>query len=387
MSIQRGGSFAKKKRSSQDIIGLFDHRRRMKLRIFLLVGLLAGGWLIVNVQPTSAIGQVGKKGAPNEVINLVNQLRAGRGLSPYQVNSALMASAQAHSEYQASIGSITHTGVGGSNPVGRAMSSGYGGGAKVYVSENIYGGNDASAQQAVNWWQGDAPHLTTMISPNYTDAGVGIAVGGSRVYYTLDAGYVSGSPGSGGNSSGGGGSSQSPAATAGPTVVAIHPVQIATPEADGSIVHVVQPGQALWNIAAAYKIELDELLKLNDLTKDAFIHPGDKITVRAAKGEQSTTPTSQVEISATVAVSETVASPTVVFKSADDPTNLAPLIVATITGTLAFQQGEVLPAGSTKTPSQADGPDMVLLGVGGLVVLGTSLILIGSVGRRRGSGD
>ena len=70
----------------------------------------------------------------SEVISLVNQLRTTNGLPPYQVNAALMASAQGHSNYQASIRTITHTGAGGSDPKGRAAAAGYGGGMR----ENLW---------------------------------------------------------------------------------------------------------------------------------------------------------------------------------------------------------------------------------------------------------
>ncbi|MCK5429875.1 MAG: CAP domain-containing protein, partial [Anaerolineales bacterium] len=130
--------------------------------------------------------------SPSEVIQLVNQLRKANGLPAYQVNSALMAAAQAHSEYQAAVGSVTHTGSGGSRPRDRAIAMGYGGGGAVFVSENIMGGNSMTAQKAVQWWQGDAPHLNTMLSPNYQDVGAGVAVSGSAVYITLDVGYIAG---------------------------------------------------------------------------------------------------------------------------------------------------------------------------------------------------
>lgn len=223
-----------------------------------------------------------------DVINAVNQIRASNGLPPYQINGSLMAAAQAHSDYQASIGQVTHTGQGGSNAKGRAMAAGYGGGAAVFVSENIYGGSSASAQAAVNWWMGDALHQNTMLSPNYTDAGAGVASNGSAMYYTLDVGYVSGSPGSGG--SGTGNASAVPA-----TALAFIPVQISSPEADGSIIHVVQSGQTLWTIAAAYKVTLPEILQLNNMTDTTTIFPGNKILVKAALANPSET-TTQTEI-------------------------------------------------------------------------------------------
>jgi len=349
----------------------------MKLRLFLLVCLLIGGVFSAGVQTTFATSPTGKKGGAYEVISLVNQLRAARGLAPYQANSALMAAAQAHSEYQASIGSITHSGAGGSRPADRAVAAGYGGGLKVYVSENIYGGNNASPQQAVGWWQGDSLHLTTLISPNYVDVGVGVAVGGNTVYYTLDAGYVSGSPGNPPSNSSAG---SSPVATSRPAVAAIIPIQVATPAADGSIVHIVQQGQALWNIAAAYKIELSELLALNGLTKDTFIYPGDKIIVRQAKS--TPTATLQTEINPTA---QTAELGTVSIFSGGSMTTTGKLTVGIkpeIAAKTTLQtDGMILPGEGKPAPEKSQ-PDFVLLAIGGLVILGTSLILIGSLGRR-----
>ncbi len=62
---------------------------------------------------------------------------------------------------------------------------------------------------------------------------------------------------------------------------AVIPIQVATPNPDGSIIHVVQSGQTLWNIAAAYQIDLQKLLSQNNLTKDSVIFPGDKILIKS----------------------------------------------------------------------------------------------------------
>lgn len=67
-----------------------------------------------------------------------------------------------------------------------------------------------------------------------------------------------------------------------PTQVAVTPVVVATPLADGALVHVVQAGQTLWEIAAKYEITVQELLELNGLTDQAFILPGDKLIVKEA---------------------------------------------------------------------------------------------------------
>jgi len=316
------------------------------------------------------------QGNANEVIRLVNQVRASYGLASYQVSNELMSAAQKQSNYQASIGSITHTGANGSRPADRAISAGYGGGLKVYVSENVYGGNNASAQQAVNWWVGDAPHLATITSGYYTDMGAGVAAGGNTIYYTMLAGYVSGSPGTGGNAtipavSGG---------TSAATAVVVVPFAVSTPSADGSIMHVVKPGQALWNIAAAYKVNLDELLILNRLTSNSFIFPGDKILVRKAN------PTSSPEVTIPSTDEATESTHTPISQSLVEQKDLAVTNTPPLTeidSVITSQDLELNPTGDFQT-GREDDVDPILLAIIVLVVLGTSLIFVGSVMGKKG---
>lgn len=312
------------------------------------------------------------KGDAYQVIALVNQVRASYGLPALQAHSALMGAAQGHSDYQASIGTATHSGKGGSSPVQRAIAAGYGGGAKVYVSENIYSGNNASPSQAVNWWTGDGIHLQTMINPNATDAGAGVAQNGDTIYYTLLVGYVAGSPGRGAvppPASGG---------TKAPTAVPYFPIVTSTPNPDGSVVHVVQPGQALWNIAAIYNVSLADLLTLNGLNENSFIYPGDKILIRKAE----VTPTFEETLLPTASPTPTVLvnTPTLTAISPDQ-------IVST--PTQVVQQPEDL---SQPVNGQVDQPPRPRIGatinffpllIGGLFFAGGVLILLGTLARPR----
>ncbi|MFM8321711.1 MAG: CAP domain-containing protein, partial [Chloroflexota bacterium] len=143
--------------------------------------------------PRSTGGAAAGAPSPYDVIAAVNSVRAAHGLAGFTTNGALMAAAQAHSDYQAAIDSTTHTGSGGTTVKTRALAAGYGGGADVSVIENIYGGMGASVQNAVGWWQGDAIHLNTLLAERQTDAGAGVAVSASGVvYFTLDVGAVVG---------------------------------------------------------------------------------------------------------------------------------------------------------------------------------------------------
>lgn len=359
--------------------------------ISALIFAFQGVWLGVSASGLDSVFfKFSAASSPSEVIQLVNQLRKANGLPPYVVNNALMAAAQAHSEYQASLGSITHTGAGGSRPRDRAIAMGYGGGASVFVSENIAGGSNLTAQNAVQWWQGDAPHLDTMLSPNYRDVGAGVAVSGGVVYYTLDAGYVANSPApapSDGTTSPG----YNPTGTPVPTTEIIIPVAVATPKPDGSIVHVVQQGQTLWRIADTYKVKLDIILALNGLTQDSVIFPGEKLLIKTA----DVTPTSEAitpveAIEGGVPATETITATE--FSKVIPTASKSATGVADATQVAMALAGDEAPANEISSiarngelPMVAEtrgGMDSILVVIAVFVVLGTALVLVGSLLRR-----
>jgi uncharacterized protein YkwD/LysM repeat protein len=236
--------------------------------------------------------------SPSELINAVNALRASYGLAPYTISPVLMAVAQSHADYMAATGTVSHTGSGGSSVTERLLAAGYplagdlslGG----FRSENITSGNETkSAQDAVNGWTGDAPHLTTMISPSLTEIGAGVSVNAGRVYYVIDCALPTTDR------------LPQPAAVttvaAGPTVVpgagVVFPVIVSTPNADGDVFHEVKAGQSLWQIAISYQTKIEEIKRLNNLyTNDIF--PGERLLVR--KGQ--ITPTSTPAETATAAI-------------------------------------------------------------------------------------
>jgi uncharacterized protein YkwD len=372
----------------------------LKLVLILLVCLLALSLLGMEsgsfssnsfaAKPTKTPkkGSGSGSGSAYDVIAAVNQVRASNGLSPFEISGALMASAQAHSEYQAATGSISHTGSGGSDPTSRAIAAGYGGGAAVSVIENIYGGMNASPQQAVSWWQTDSLHLSTLLSTRQTDVGAGVATSGGVVYYTLDVGSVTG--GSSGSSGSTGASTLAAtgvSAVAPATAIAFNPVVIATPNPDGSIVHVVQPGQTLWTIAASYKIALSDLLQLNGFTSNTFIYPGNKILIKPAGAAAA--------INATAGTSTgTPGAPDSTGKATHHPKTPAGSLPENRTAThvaVTVQPASLTPAGlaaaprSAQTPPASSGPDPLLLVVAGLVFGGTGLLVVGNLLKRGGS--
>jgi uncharacterized protein YkwD/LysM repeat protein len=223
--------------------------------------------------------QPGFEGSPYDLVNAVNALRASYGLAPYSINPILMYTAQAQADFLAATGSMTHSGPGGISSTERVLAAGYplagdlslGG----FLSENITGGNESkSAQEAVDGWTGDAPHLNTMISPNLTEIGAGVTVSGGRVYYVIDCAQptTSRAPQVAETSIGGG----SPV----PAIVAvIIPVTLSTPNADGNLIHDVKSGQTLWQIAIAYEVKINDIKGLNNLA-DNSIYPGEKLLIK-----------------------------------------------------------------------------------------------------------
>jgi LysM repeat protein len=74
-----------------------------------------------------------------------------------------------------------------------------------------------------------------------------------------------------------------------PTKAEVTPITLATPQADGSMVHVVRSGQTLWDIAVEYQVPLQELYNLNGISEGDVIIPGDEILVK--KVQLMVTPT------------------------------------------------------------------------------------------------
>ncbi|HEY2981598.1 MAG TPA: CAP domain-containing protein [Anaerolineales bacterium] len=212
-----------------------------------------------------------------DVIAAVNSLRASNGLPPYTANPILMQIAQAHADYMAATSTVTHYSADGSRPFQRALAAGYSVAGDLsrggWFSENIQAGTGLSPSGAVTAWQGDAPHLNTMLSANLFDVGAGVSQNGSVVYYVLDAGAS-------GESSGNPGLPGTITAPGTPLVSQFMvPVTLSTPGSDGFIYHEVQYGQTLWSIAIAYDTKIDLIKSLNNLSTND-LQPGQRLLIK-----------------------------------------------------------------------------------------------------------
>jgi uncharacterized protein YkwD len=218
-----------------------------------------------------------------ELIEAVNALRAANGLAPYQANSILMSIAQTQAEYLLSIGgAYTHTDANGRRPYERALAAGYMVAGNLdlggFFSENITGGSSLTAEEAVQQWMGDDAHKNTMLSGTLQDVGAGVAINDNTYYYVLDAGLSTGG---------------TPVAYTPPAPISIStPTMVPnTPNPDGSIVHIVKSGDTLGSISLAYNVPLQDIRRINNLTKDT-IYVGQKIIVQTTFTPTPTQPTS-----------------------------------------------------------------------------------------------
>lgn len=230
-----------------------------------------------------------------DLINAVNALRASRGLPPYKVDPRLMSFAQQHSEYQASIGTSTHS----HSDLTTAWMIG--------IQENIAAGESLTPDFAVNTIWTDEIHMKTMVGNATGFIGVGVASGGGTIYYTLEvrpgdspAATTPSSPGT-----------AAPlktilAASATPSIPIVALVT-STSRPDGAIIHKVGYGQTLWNIALAYGTKIDEIRRLNGLDPNSNnIYEGWKLVIRPASPANATA----AALTAAANVSPTATLPT-----------------------------------------------------------------------------
>lgn len=252
----------------------------------------------------------------SDVINAVNALRASRGLDPYRVDSGLMSYAQQHADYMASIQSATHSHSDGSI----AWESG--------IQENVSSGTDGliTAEIVVNQIWSDYIHMRVMVDYISGDVGAGVALGADgNEYFVLNV--------IGGDTTVNTNQINATEVVV-PTVEAVAttpvewivPLTTSTPNAQGEVIHVVQNGQALWNIADAYDVSIDDIRLLNNLAMDStVINIGQellimRVTVQPTVVEEVFTPTSaevteRPSATATSLVTETVDMSAIVIET------------------------------------------------------------------------
>jgi hypothetical protein len=276
--------------------------KKISLAILSILGMLS---ISLLSYPGSVHGQAG---TPYEMITEINNLRAANGLYALAPNDFLMLSAQNHADWIAQTGQGGHMGIDGTYAIDRARAVGYGGGAQIWVTENWARGPGLSVHDCIYVMWDDEAHMGNMLTEWHNEFGVGVALDGQGfTVYVVNFGHTSGSapaqttPGS---TTPGVEPTQAPF---------IQPVTTATPNPDGSVIHIVQYGQSLWAIADAYGISLADLLAQNGLTEDSAIYPDQELLIVPAgietTGETGTVP-AETETTAETREPDPTATPT-----------------------------------------------------------------------------
>ena len=249
---------------------------RNNLHIVLLALLTAA--LTLSFVPPAAVSAapVVQAGSASDLIAGVNAYRAANGLEPYGVDGGLMSLAQSHSEYIAQVETCTHTRADGSGPGDHGISA-----------ENVACGLNLSVDGAIYYQWADPLHSSTMLGPTSGLVGAGVASNGSTVYYTLAVKRLSGDftyrPPVNPTQPGGDGSSEGQAISQAETQPPIGALVTNTPNPDGAVTHVIQYGETLVQIAAAYGVSLQDLISMNRLSPtNPVYYEGDILTIRLA---------------------------------------------------------------------------------------------------------
>ena len=165
------------------------------------------------------------------------------------------------------------------------------------------------------------------------------------------------------------GASQAPSQTTAqpPTQAPVVAAKAATPQGDGSLIHVVQPGQTLWEIAAIYGLSLQDLLDLNNLSQDSMIRDGQKLVVKGANPGLPLTQTANAIV------------PTDTPRPTRTPTETIVAISPYVTQTVQATSTTVV-AGQAETPPRSsllNRVDPMLAFIAAVVVAGILLLLVG----------
>lgn len=242
--------------------------------------------------PVSAQGSAG-------LLTRINDLRASVGQAGYTTNGALASAAQNHASWMVNTGNVSHIQDDGSGPRVRAQNAGY---PSNWVTENIYMGSQSGFATAWTFWVNSPIHYAGLTSPNYSDIGIGIASGANGYAYVLLFGNAAGSlPQS---VSTGGGNTQ------GSNQIAAAPSFVVGVDAIGNIMHEIQPGDTVGDIALIYGYTWETLpymLDINGMTEDdiSYLEIGSVFLVPPQDGTYTptvapSTPTSTATATASI---------------------------------------------------------------------------------------
>ena len=259
-----------------------------KLLRWLILALVCTGLLspaepvqasLPNAEPAARSSEV----TAYDLIVAMNTLRVSYGLPALIEDPIVNAVAQSTAATMAANNMSWHIG----DVRGRIQAAGYGGGDKVWATENFAVGN-MSIDEIMQAWA-DPDHMRPAVNPAYCHVGAGVAQAASGMYYyILQAAYTSNHACGEYTSVAG---ENPPSGAPNPVPQLIVPVKIATPDADGKIYHVVEAGQSFWAIAIAYKITIHDIEVWNNISRSSGLRVGQRLFIPSASTEGYATPT------------------------------------------------------------------------------------------------
>jgi LysM repeat protein len=229
---------------------------------------------------------------PNQVsaydlILAMNTLRVAYGLPALIEDPIVNAVAQSTAATMAANNMSWHIG----DVRGRIAAAGYGNGGTVWATENFAVSSGGMGVDEIMAAWADPDHMRPAVNPAYCHVGAGVAqTSDGRIYYILQAAYVSGQEC---GSSSSGGTSQPGAVPNGVPGISqlIIPVKIATPDDEGKVFHEVRAGQSFWAIAIAYQITIHDLEVWNNLSRNSPLRAGQRLFIPGKNTAGYATPT------------------------------------------------------------------------------------------------
>ncbi len=222
-----------------------------------------------------------------ELILAMNTLRVSYGLPALIEDPIVNAVAQSTAATMAANNMSWHIG----DVRGRIAAAGYGNGGTVWATENFAVSHGGMGIDEIMAAWADPDHMRPAVTPAYCHVGAGAAqTSDGRIYYILQAAYVSGQE-CGSSSPSSGGTAQPGVVIPNPVSQLIIPVKIATPDAEGKIFHEVRAGQSFWSIAIAYQITIHDLEVWNNVSRNIPLQAGQRLFIPDENTEGYATPT------------------------------------------------------------------------------------------------